>query len=177
MLVDVATYVLHTGDTTSASAVVDPQLAIAQKLVEEYLDRPLEESERTERLRISRDGRVYPRATPISAAEGYTIDGSSLAGASPTSLFPPFSNLDEDNFAEVTYTGGFTSATCPTTLKRAIARLAYALVHPSPLSVPAGAVAARVGDASVTFRDPADVEAVLSPGLLRQVRRYRKGAR
>lgn len=176
MLVDYDTYRLLTGDSTSVPIDVEDQLAVAQGLIEEYLDRPLESKERTERLRLHQNGRVWPTSTPITVAAGYTIEGAGLLGASPVGLSPPFSDPPgtSDLYAEVTYTGGYTAENCPTTLKRAIAKLAFANLHPSSVSLPAGVVSARVGDASVTYSDPADVDPVLGPSLARSVRRYNK---
>lgn len=174
-LVDAATYRLLTGDNITASAAVDEQLAVAQELVEDYLARPLEDGEHTERLRVFPGGRVFPSATPVTDPGDLTVEGAALVGAAadwPPGV--PFAGAaDVDAYATVTYRGGWTAATAPTTVKREIARAAYRQLHPVT-GVPVGATAAHVGDAGVTFASAVSTVAELDVDARRTLRRYRK---
>lgn len=155
-LVPVATYQRLTGDTSTASPTVEEKLADAQQLVEEYLRRPLERDERTERLRLYRDGSgwaVYPKATPIDAdaTTGYTTSGAALTGISPDDGPWIVGSYEPGGYATVTYTGGWTAETLPLTIAREISRTAKALLTPAAAGVLAGASSIRVGDLSVGF--------------------------
>ena len=178
MLIAIARYREITGDTTSASAVVETAIDDAQALLEDQLRRPLEQAARTERLRVFADGRVYPRATPIiSAQAGADIYGNAIVDGTPEGTF-----LEPDDFAEVTYTGGYDPAETdlsavdyvPVELQRAVAWAAYAILRPADgLQAPAGARSATVGDVSVTFGPggaaaPGEVE--FDRGLVRRWR-------
>jgi hypothetical protein len=153
MLVTVERYRTITKDTTTAEAAVLDALADAQALLEGDLGRGLESAERTERLQLHSNLRVYPAVTPITVADGYTIYGfSELLGASPAG--GPF-DLTDPQYAEVTYTGGYTAATVPTCIERDIAWAAYQLLGLDASShIPAGATSVRVGDTAVTFAKP-----------------------
>lgn len=152
MLVTVGRYRSVTGDTTSTEADITEALAEAQTLLEDALRRPLEEAERTERLRVL-DGRVYPSATPISDGGALTVEGDALTGATPvTSLV----GITDSDHATVTYTGGYTTATVPRCIERDIAWAAHAVLRPSSVAaVPVGATSVRLGDAAVTYAKPA----------------------
>lgn len=157
-LVTVARYQAITGDTASASGTVESALAVATDDLGEELRRPLESAVRTERCRIYHETRglvVYPQATPItSAPSGYTLVGTNaLVGATPVSS-PAFLSDDPD-YASITYTGGWTAATVPRAVERAIAWAAYADLNPTAeAGIPSGVVSASVGDASVTYAGP-----------------------
>lgn len=153
-LVTWATYVALTDDTTTGQSQAEEALADAQGLLEEYLGRvgTLESAERTESLRIDGNGKVWPYATPVTDAgdDEITDAGNSITGAgSPISFW-----LDSNTLAEITYTGGYTADTVPTALKRAIAFGAKELLDTSLSTVPAGATAVSLGDASITFSGP-----------------------
>ncbi len=153
-----------TGDHTSADAEVNRCIADAVAELEEYLDRPLAEAERTESMRPDRHGNLWPRATPIIEAEGYEIDGLALVGSSP--FGPGWDFLDPSTGVEVTYTGGWADQTAedfdaeadnqlPFCIVRDLAWAAYRLARPSlaaqATTVPTGANSVRLGDAAVTF--------------------------
>lgn len=144
----------ETLDTSSDESAVSASLEKAQELVEEFIRRPLVSEERTERVRVYPDGNTYPEATPIVTATGYTIEagGYWLSGASEEVDFLRGSS----GFREITYTGGYTVSTLPTTIRKAIAWTAYYDLHPTSDSVslsqvPVGASSVSVGDASVSF--------------------------
>lgn len=162
-LVTVAAYQDATGDTTTATATVATALTDAQRLLEEYLGRPLEKATRTERVRIFTEQRgqvAYPQVTPlvsVSAPSGAEISGAAVLGATPASS--PSFLADRPAYGEVTYVGGFDPAEddlaavtyVPRTLLRAIARAAYGLLHPPATTAPVGAQSVQVGDVSVSF--------------------------
>lgn len=186
MLISVATYQSITGDTTSATAVVETAVKDAQGLLEDRLRRPLELASRTERLRRFPDGRVYPSATPItSGPAGSTVYGAALADAAPAGSFLQ----PADEYVDVTYTGGFDPTEddrsavtfVPVDLARAVAWAARAIVSGvSASSPPAGARSVTVGDVSVAYGPdgaPSAGEIVFDAGLVSRYRRRRDGAR
>lgn len=148
-------YAEITGDGTSAASAVSARIEEAVELLEDYLDRPLASAERTEQIRPDRHGHLWPKATPITAAEGYEIDGYMLRGPGPFGLGWP---LDPLTTVEVTYTGGWTTDTLPAGIERDLAWAAYRLLHPSSPALsdaPANATSVRLGDAAVTFKGTA----------------------
>lgn len=155
-LVTVHTYQHVTGDTTTDAITVSARIEEAQELLEDALDRPLAEAERIESMHPTRDGFLWPRATPILAAAGYTIDGLGLRYAWPQA--PLIVPTTTGRF--VTYTGGWVERTAnpsapnrlPRELERDIALAAYALGQTSAsTAIPAGARSVSLGDAAVTF--------------------------
>lgn len=184
-LVTVPRYRELTGDTTTDETTVTARLEDAQRLVEEYLRRPIERAERTERLRLYRyegtdsgfDGgwAVYPRATPIDAVAttGYTALGAALVGVSPDA--GPLSygiSPTTVGYATVTYTGGWTEATLPLTIARELARTAKALASPAASGVPAGATSVKVGDLSIGFGKEGATSGGLDATSRSELRRY-----
>lgn len=158
-LVTVARYKAITGDATLDDAEIASLLADATERLEDALDRKLESAERTERMFPTRDGSLWPHAVPITDGGTYTVDGNRLVGAwhSWPSLVEPAHGLD------VTYTGGYVERTAdaeatnrlPICMEEDIAIAAYLLGHPQPLAaqaaVPAGAISASLGDASINY--------------------------
>lgn len=173
--VTVAAYRVHTGDMTTPGTYVTGALVEAEELLEDELRRDLASEERTESMRVQADGRVYPRAYPITVAEGYVIDGNSLVGAYPDNF--PFIGVFERvdvPLATITYTGGFTPATLPRTLAHAIYDLAKVLAQDAA-PIPVGATSASVGDVAVGFAKPTAGQLDASvPGLTGRVARYRR---
>lgn len=178
MLISIARYREITGDTSTASAVVETAITDAQAILEDLLRRPLEQAQRTERLRVFPDGRVYPRATPIiSAAAGADIYGNAIVDGTPAGTF-----LEPDDYASVTYTGGYDPAETdlsavdyvPVELQRAVAWGAYSVLRPADgVQAPAGASAVSVGDVSVSYGPggaPAAGEVQFDRGLIRRWR-------
>lgn len=146
-----------TRDTASDDIDVEEAIVDAQDLLEEYLGRPLETAERTEELAPDRGGMIWPAATPITEAEGWTIDGLGLVGTSVA--FPDVVTTS------VTYTGGWARPdygeeeapegvpVLPTCLQRDLALAAYRLLHPTIATlagVPTGASSVSLGDASIS---------------------------
>ena len=159
MLVTVLRYRAITGDQVTGDEAVSARIEEATELLEGELGRPLEQAERTERMQPTRDGLLWPLATPLVAATGYTIDGHALRGS-----FAFVYDFVSDSLTapEVTYTGGWVERTAnPDSafrllvhIERDIAFAAQALGRSStPLAVPAGASSVSLGDASVTFKD------------------------
>lgn len=183
MIVSWTRYKTLTLDTTSSEASVTGKLVIAQAMLEDELDRLLDNEARTETVTVKRDGRVYPKAVPITAppsgAES-VFHGRALSGVtwdtdeSWSTVNPPT--------ATITYTGGYLpfdsgSATdetrVPVRLEQAIADLAHALLS-TPTGV-GGATSVRVGDAAVTYATGQFTEIDrYVPGLSARVRRYRR---
>jgi len=154
-LVTVARYRLITGDTTSLAASVVDAIALAEELLADALCRPLASAERTEKMWPDAEGRLWPSATPITAAGSYTIDGNGLIG-----VFGP-GWPDTTGAVSVVYTGGWVERTAnpgaanalPTCIEADLAWVAKSLVAPdaSATQYPAGATSVRLGDAAVTF--------------------------
>lgn len=165
-LVTVARYQTLTGDTTTEPTLVLSRLADAQSYVEDFLMRRdiLESAERTESLVPDRNGRLYPSATPVTEADGYEIDGNVLEVSFPSSY-------DWEGSVTVTYTGGYTSATVPISIERAIAKIAQQL-NGLP-SGPIGAKSVTLGDASVTYADSSKEFEILNDPVLKRYKKKR----
>lgn len=155
-------YMVITGDTASAASAVTGALIDAQALLEEKLDRELEEKPRTERMYPDQYGRVYPRVTPIIVPpDGLTVDGASLLSTGPFRSVPSF--IFEGNWADLTYTGGYVERTAhpdatnrlPEHVERDLAWCAFRAVNPDAFRdtalMPAGASRVQLGDAMVIF--------------------------
>lgn len=182
-IVDVAEFAEYL-DTLSVSydqARLQNAIDESQELIEDFLKRPLDSASRTEQCLIHPANRIYPRATPIAAVSAGTIenDGYAVSGISPDGgPFVDFYRQSQYVYATVTYTGGFTSVTAPRTLKRAVMRLAHAIIVPPAESsmIPVGATSVSLGDASVSFAEPTgsggEIDALV-PGLTRTLKRWR----
>jgi hypothetical protein len=160
-LVSADRYAAITGDNDTDEAAAEDALAEAQALLEEELGRRglLEDdgTDKVERLLIRSDSSlgfvVYPTAIPITDAGTLTQAGAVLSGASPDSS--PAFVVQSEQWATVTYRGGYTADTVPESMARDIAWAAYRLLRPAAMaSVPAGAKSVRLGDAAVTFDRP-----------------------
>lgn len=176
-LVTVARYRTITLDTTSTAESVTAAIEDAEALVSEYLRRPLESEERTETLSISRDGRVYPSATPIDSLGGddsdLVLEGDVVVGVSPDAAALGWIGTTVLPQATITYTGGWTAETLPKAIERAIALAAHHQLHSDPALVPAGATSVRVGDAAVSFGSGgASADPLTS--TMANIRRYRR---
>jgi len=172
MLVTVARYRQLTSDTTTPDADLELALTDAQRLIEEHLRRPLESAQRTETLR--RYGmRIYPTATPVTVAEGFTISGGvALLDTSPVWNTWGGGNVSE---ATVTYVGGYTADTLPVELAAAIAATAQDRVRGSQSAAPYGATSVALGDARVTYDRPAGGSAAgLPPALADSIAKYKR---
>lgn len=101
MLVTVATYRSLTGDEDTAASAVSARIEEATELLEDRLGRPLAEAVRTEFPWRDNDGNLYPLATPILAADGWTIDGDALIGSG----FPTSTTVVPDTTAPAVPTG------------------------------------------------------------------------
>ncbi len=172
-VVTIAAYRSVTGDETTASGTVQTWLDDTEQDLEEYLDRPLELGEYTDRLRINNERRgptVYPRATPITDGGDYLVAGHALVGVSPISgMF----DQSDPAYAEVTYTGGWSAATLPRSIRHDICWAVRQALRGEAAMVPAGATSVSVGDASVSF-GTAGASDRLDARWSRQTRRYRR---
>lgn len=160
-VLSVARYRTITGDETSVASAVEARIAEAVDELEEILDRPLEHGEHTEALSPTRDGWLWPRATPIAEVDGYEVSGNGLRSSSPWG-WPSIVGAD-DGSVSVTYTGGWRAHDDPAVtdadrlpfcIERDLAWAAWRLGRPvdtSLASTPAGASSVRLGDASVTM--------------------------
>lgn len=175
MLVTVDRYRALTRDVTTHADVITERLDEAVELLEEALDRPLAMAERTETMFPTRDGAVNPRATPITAVTGWTIDGERLLYGN----LVPIGNVglpDNPGFdlvtggpvlgwyrpPRITYTGGWVERSAnptatnrlPRSIERDLAWAAWRLGRvPAPIAadIPAGATSVTLGDASISF--------------------------
>jgi hypothetical protein len=181
-------------DTKTAQGDATDAIEDATDQLEDFLQRKIRLGTYTERLRIYYDelatgvfgpaGTVFPSATPITdiSALGQgpyiTTDGLAIKSVNPDTdqvgLFGVSSAFDR--WATVTYTGGWATDACPMTLQRHICLLARAMCSTlvPTIAVPDGATSVRVGDVAMTFGDPANVGAVLSPAAKADLRPYRK---
>lgn len=154
MLVTVDRYRAITGDVGTAPVEVSARVEEAQDELAEVLQRPLELDEHTELLIPTSDGRLWPRATPIVSATGYTIDGYALRSSWIGNLSTlPFGTQPAG--VEVTYTGGWTHETVPRCIERDLANAAYLLGHrPTADAIgidTTGASSIKVGDVAVAW--------------------------
>ncbi len=178
------TYRTVTKDTTSADADIIQALADATRLAEDVCNRTLGQATYSESLRVYRDGKVYPTATPLVSVMSPVSAGVLIQGAGihlGTSFTAPMVTVAGFGGAippqtTVVYVGGYTAATLPVTLGRALARIAWHMLHPVILDgVPAGATSVHVGDTSVSgtltaiAATDAGIVADLGPYIRRQV--------
>jgi hypothetical protein len=176
--VTVAGYRLRTGDETTEAPDVTGALAEAQTPLEEELRRDLALQERTESMVIDCDGRMYPKAWPITACATNTIDGRTLLGGTPdVDQWLGLIGYDgpATRRATITYTGGFDADTLPVTLRNAIYDLARADLADAAL-LPVGASSVSVGDVSVSYTAGDGTGGALDeqvPGLWARVKKYR----
>lgn len=157
-LVTVATYQQVTGDYTTDPVTVSARIEEAQDLLADALDRPLAHGERTETLYPTRDGYLWPKATPITDAGSYTVEGLGLRAVWPNGVDVLTDSLTGG--VAVTYSGGWVERTAnpsaanrlPRELERDIALAAFALGQQTPsTAIPAGARSVSLGDASISF--------------------------
>lgn len=166
MLVTVARYQAITGDAHTAAQTVTARIEQATDELEDILGRPLAHDERTESLRPTRDGRLWPKATPITDGGDYTVDGYSLRA------WPAFHDWgfvgSDDGLVEVTYSGGYVERSenpdaanrLPSCIERDIAWAAWRLgqaADTTAASIPAHASSVRLGDAAVTMSEGATI--------------------
>lgn len=156
MLISVERYRLITGDQDTAATAVTAAVEEATQLLGEDLGWEITEAERTETLQVF-GGKVYPSSIPITVVgDGQAIDGHAVTGAAPIGSDFLTEGVEGGPLrATLTYTGGWTDDTVPTTIARDIAWAARGILNPSAaLGVPAGATSVTLGDASVTFANP-----------------------
>lgn len=190
-LIHVADYRWVTGDQTTPSANVEQALDDALGIVEGHCNRKFAYGEHTETLYVYRDGKCYPTNTPLASVSSPTNLGSTAlqgAGVYLGVFLPTPAYINSGDWqagippqSKVTYMGGYQpyrsgagpTDDLPTTLVRALCRVAWLILHPVALpGVPAGAKSASVGDVSVTG-DLSSFVAV-DPSVGRDLKPYRK---
>lgn len=158
-LVTVATYRQTTGDHETDAVTVSALIEQAQEDLADALDRPIEHGSYTETLHPTRDGYLWPKATPITDAGDYRIDGLGLRGR--------FLGILGDSILDgggcgvsVTYDGGWVERTAnpteanrlPKCIETDLCWAAHAAREQTATSaVPTGARSVSLGDASITF--------------------------
>jgi len=175
-----------TGDIDTPAEQVSALLEESTDLVEEYLQRKLRFGTYTEDLEVWDGTYVYPSVTPIvsiPADATYVADigGTRLRGVSDVltgdvwwDVLPSWTgNGIRPLYGRVTYDGGFTHETLPTTLKRAIARAARGLAVVDVRRV-VGANRISVGDVTVEYPSfTGDLEALI-PGIGLALKPYKR---
>lgn len=157
-------YVRITGDEGTDQQTVEDTLDEMLELVNQELDRFLEQDTYTETLPTTHRGRVYPRGVPVtslpaSASYESSDEGYSLRNVPLNPVTGPFFDSDtvpvvweRGLFTTVTYTGGYTYETFPRKLRRLLCRLTAVAVNPgSAAGLLPGTTQATVGDVSVTL--------------------------
>lgn len=145
LAVDIGLYRRLTGDNDTDPGAVAAALEVAEQVVGEELRRPLAAAERTERLRV-RAGRVWPTATPVVSAAGYTIEG---AGLVVSGVWDAWSPSSDEQWVQVTYTGGWTPETIPRAVATEVVRIARAWLLASADATPTTGEVNAEGDADL----------------------------
>lgn len=162
MIVTVQTYRMTTGDNAGWDGAVSARLEEAQERLEDVLDRPLDSAVRSEVMIPYRDGSFSPRVTPITVADGWTIDGDRLILLYPNALGGALTWWPKLG-PTVTYTGGWVERTAnpgatnrlPLCISDDLCWAAWRLLHPldpvASTAYPPGAASVQLGDAAVSF--------------------------
>lgn len=145
-----------TKDGNSYDGDVLDALVDAQNTVEQKTERFFDSAERTEKLSRYLDGRVYPRATPItsvSVPSGAVIDGNSVKSNTWQYMDVATNWAFSDEtlgypMVEVTYVGGYAPGAIPAPIVKVTAEIAKLSLNPSV--IPAGATSIQVGDVAIT---------------------------
>ena len=183
MLLTVQEYRNFTRDLSTVASEVTARIEVATELVQEETRRTLVETTLTETLELWADsrysfGHVYPSITPVTAVtSGATLDprfNTRVLVDSQPSIIVGVLGLNRPILIDVSYTGGYTTTTCPIGLKLAIARLAQAAF--SGASSITGGTAVHVGDVSVTYNKAAVAGSLdqMVPGISATLRKYRR---
>lgn len=147
-----------TGDTDTPAEAFATAASAAQDLLEDALGVPgfLESAERTETLTVYDNGAVYPTATPVTVADGYTVHDDVLYGA--TADFPAFVGLigaEIPPTVDVTYTGGWTGDSAPGYMRRDLAFVTWSILRPAYVlsigQLAGSPTSASVGDVTVSY--------------------------
>lgn len=154
---------------TPASQVVSA-LATSQQMIEEKLGRALTLGSYTERLRPASDATIRPSVTPLDP---------STPGFISTAMFSVWDQgtsvaWDRYGYVHVSYTAGWTTATLPMSIVRAICLLAQANLDPAePLT--GKPVFTRLGDLAVNIKDASQESSPVWPkGVWALIRQYRR---
>jgi hypothetical protein len=149
VITDWATYTAVTGDTFTPQAAAEANIRRAQNKAQDLCERTFELGTYTETLEVI-DGKVWPRAYPVSVVDQGTIDGdrqSVTIAQSFSDPIPPIALLGtQRQFVTLTYTGGFAPVAdpwlpgmVPTDLVDVVCELAARYSLPAnTVAVPAG---------------------------------------
>lgn len=197
MLLTYTEYRVITGDTTSTASAVTGALLEATNLIEELLSRTLEYGTVTESLQVTQTGLAFPTCVPVQTISAASeASGSILYGgyainikSGPSATFDMIIERTQvatlfpfDSHVNFTYTGGYTTATLPTTIKRAIARVANGLLtatnYAGGAQRPVGAGSVSMGDISISYTSKGNLTGSayaideLVPGIVFSLREY-----
>lgn len=149
-----AHYTAITGEAAPADFLTLRDRVVAR--LESALGRKLTKATRTETLACFSDGLVYPSATPVLDATGYSFDADAIHTG----------RRSGPGRVTVTYTGGYgthnstasaTNVPCPENLATAIAFAVRTLAAPQAAPVPAGVTSLNIAGEYSISRDPGAV--------------------
>lgn len=175
-------YLPVTGDGSQEQSTVQAALDSALGIAQDILGRQLVKGDYVEILKVYQDGKIYPSATPITSIASPNVDGIVIQGAGVyIGYYDPTPVVADQGWlagippqVTVSYNGGFTAATLPEKLKRALCRIAFNSLHPSPLvGVPANANAVHVGDVGFSASGPLHTLDPVDDGIRRDLSSYR----
>lgn len=154
-LISTAQYQAITGDVTTPMATVSEAVTTATVFACQHCNRTFPFGHYQENLYVTKDGMVYPSASPIAQVDTPTqsdIQGSGVwigfyfAGQLLpiwTGVVPPQTHLD--------YWGGYTATTIPPLLARVLARLAWFICNPvTNEGLPDGTKSTNVAGVSIS---------------------------
>lgn len=184
-LVSIEDYLRITQDTSAQSDTdLQPALDEALGLIQDNISRVLVYGTYVETLRIYKNGAVYPSATPLAAVVSPALPAGCIQGAAIyMGMFNPAPIINYGYGmgaitpqATITYTGGFTSATLPIKLKRALCRAAFNILNPSQLTgLPGGVNRVQVGDVGYSAAGSGSLRTfeALDDGILADIKGFR----
>lgn len=150
-----------TGDPTDplGDLTIDGCLSWSEQKIQEYLGRYIAFGPYTEILEVSKYGRAYPAAVPVTevaASADIEMIGDDCMQFS--GFWPQYDFIYERECSDymtktVAYSGGFTVETAPMALIEAICSLTYYKAHTeyNPSDPQAHATQVRVGDVALGF--------------------------
>jgi hypothetical protein len=183
MIVDWVAYTDITGDTFTAQAKAERNLARAQSRIEEITGRQFDKEERTESLSVV-DGLVWPLAYPVESVSlptGATVRDDQLSIVIGTTIWqdaladilPGYPAQAARPRVLVTSVGGYDALTPPPTgLVDVICELASRYNNPADTTtIPAGATSVGTAGQSVSGR--LGGAASIPPTLMTEIKKFR----
>lgn len=190
-ILPIAGYQQITKDTLTVDAELQPALNSAASLVDEHCKRQFLYGEHTETLYVYRTGVCYPTNSPVASVSvpaGLNAQAIQGAGVYLGVFLPVPALVNSGDWQSaippqtlVTYMGGFQpygtddgpTPQVPQKVARAIARVAWMILHPVALpGMPVGATSASIGGLSVA----GDLSAFIAmdASIERDLKGYRK---